>query len=228
MVENPYRQDDWPATWPEGIRLPPERPERSRTSGLAVGSLVSSLLCCCPAVTPLLGLILGFFALRAIGRSDGRLRGRGLAIAGIAIAIGVGVMQILTYVMFQNTLERMIQGAESTVQAAMAGDVTRARLGLAPSTRGEVTDEEILAFGTALQQAMGDLQDVSVDMANRANAVPGSIGDDVVMPLAFDFDNGRMYGVVIFRANRGTGEIDIISIVIRHNTDRYALPPDAR
>jgi hypothetical protein len=56
----------------------------AKTSAAAVWSLilgVLSLLCCC--VTGLPGLILGIVALVNIGKSQGRLKGKGLALAGI-------------------------------------------------------------------------------------------------------------------------------------------------
>jgi hypothetical protein len=51
------------------------------TSGMAIASLVCSLLC----ITALPGVILGHIALSKIKNSDGALGGRGLAIAGLVI-----------------------------------------------------------------------------------------------------------------------------------------------
>lgn len=49
-----------------------------RTSGLAILALASSLVACLP-----LGVVLGVWALVRIGRSEGRLEGRGLALGAI-------------------------------------------------------------------------------------------------------------------------------------------------
>ncbi|MEU2546224.1 DUF4190 domain-containing protein [Streptomyces roseolus] len=58
----------------------PYAPPRATTNGLAVGSLVSGLVCCLPP----LGLVLGIFSLRQIKkRGQG---GKGMAIAGIALS----------------------------------------------------------------------------------------------------------------------------------------------
>ncbi len=52
------------------------------TSGMAIASLVLGIL----GITALLGLILGIVSLVQINRSRGRLRGQGLAIAGICVS----------------------------------------------------------------------------------------------------------------------------------------------
>ena len=62
---------------------PPSSPPR--TSGLAVASLILGILGGL-VITGLLGLIFGIMALVQIGRSHGRLRGQGLAIAGTVIS----------------------------------------------------------------------------------------------------------------------------------------------
>ena len=69
-----------------------------RTSKLAIWSLVfgiSSLLC--SVFTGLIGIILGVLALFKINSSHGRLKGTGLAIAGIAcsIVLSLGVMLLM-------------------------------------------------------------------------------------------------------------------------------------
>ena len=59
-----------------------------RTSGLAIAALVLGILGFCTAgVTAVVGLVLGIVALILIGRSQGRLGGSGLAIAGICVAV---------------------------------------------------------------------------------------------------------------------------------------------
>ena len=55
-----------------------------RTSGLAVASLVTGILFCF-FVTPVVAVITGHLALEQIADSDGRTKGRGLAIAGATL-----------------------------------------------------------------------------------------------------------------------------------------------
>ncbi|MFF9848868.1 DUF4190 domain-containing protein [Streptomyces litmocidini] len=60
--------------------VPYGQPPRRSTNGLAIGSLVSGVVCCLPP----LGLVLGLVALPQIRKKD--QAGRGLAIAGIALS----------------------------------------------------------------------------------------------------------------------------------------------
>ncbi|WP_328942760.1 DUF4190 domain-containing protein [Streptomyces sp. NBC_00250] len=66
--------------YPTGPRAVPYGQPRRTTNGLAVGSLVSGIVCCLPP----LGLILGLVALPQIKKRD--QAGQGLAIAGIVLS----------------------------------------------------------------------------------------------------------------------------------------------
>jgi prepilin-type processing-associated H-X9-DG protein len=65
-----------------------------KTSGLAIASLVCSLLGC-TGIGAVAGLILGFVALSQIKKSAGKMTGRGLAIAGVIISAIVIVLGIV-------------------------------------------------------------------------------------------------------------------------------------
>ncbi|MGD1991599.1 MAG: DUF4190 domain-containing protein [Anaerolineae bacterium] len=68
----------------------PSRP----SSGLAIGSLISSILglTFLPTIGSIVGLVLGYMARRQIEESMGRMGGEGMAKAGIIIGwIGVGL-----------------------------------------------------------------------------------------------------------------------------------------
>jgi len=65
----------------------PTTAPRPKTSGLAIASLVcgiSGIVTC--GVSAIAGLILGIVALSKIGKSGGKIGGRGLAIAGIVVS----------------------------------------------------------------------------------------------------------------------------------------------
>ena len=78
---------------PAGAVLPLfAAPAETKTSGLAITSLVLGILGIC-GITALVGLIMGIVALVRINRSGGRLSGQGLAIAGICVS---GFMLLLS------------------------------------------------------------------------------------------------------------------------------------
>jgi len=79
MEQQPYSYSPTPA--------PP-------TSGLAIGSLVASILglTLIPTIGSIVGLILGYMAKRQIAESAGTVGGEGVAKAGIIIGwVGVGL-----------------------------------------------------------------------------------------------------------------------------------------
>lgn len=65
--------------------LTPPPPNSTRTSGLAIWSLVLGIvgLLCLPLIPAIIAVICGHKALSAVRRSQGMLTGRGLAIAGL-------------------------------------------------------------------------------------------------------------------------------------------------
>ncbi|MFB9832373.1 DUF4190 domain-containing protein [Actinoallomurus acaciae] len=113
-------------------------------NGLAVGSLITGLLGCVSFV----GLILGIIALRQIGRRGGR--GRGMAIAGIALFCAWTVIGIAGYVF------------SSGAKTAAAPEVTR------PSpTRTAPTKIDVR------KMRVGQcINDASTDAAENVKVVP--------------------------------------------------------
>lgn len=80
MMQQPYSPPSQP--------IPPTPPVQPKTSGLAITSLVTALLCL--GVVP---VIFGHVALSKIKRSMGALTGQGMAIAGLVI----GYVQIILF-----------------------------------------------------------------------------------------------------------------------------------
>ena len=72
----------------------PEPSHTRRTHVPAYIGLVCSLLLCCP-VTSLIGVLVGWFSLRAIDRSGGRLGGRRLALAAVILGLVMLPFQFL-------------------------------------------------------------------------------------------------------------------------------------
>lgn len=70
------------------------QPSAPPTNGLAIGSLVASILglTFVPAIGSIIGVILGYMAKRQIAESGGTVGGEGIAKAGIIIGwIGIGL-----------------------------------------------------------------------------------------------------------------------------------------
>jgi hypothetical protein len=68
----------------------------TKTSGMAIASLVCGILALCIAVPGLLGVVFGILAIRQINRSEGAIGGKGLAIGGLVTsAIGVLIVGVL-------------------------------------------------------------------------------------------------------------------------------------
>ena len=70
-------------------------PPRPRVHPMAVLALVCSCVFCCP-FAPLAGVILGFFSWRGIAASEGRLRGRSIAL--LAVLVGLVMLPLQYYV----------------------------------------------------------------------------------------------------------------------------------
>ncbi len=81
------------------------------TSGMAITSLVLGIMgFVCAGITALVGLVLGIIALRRINKSQGRLGGRGLAIAGISVS---AAMLVFLPVMMLPALVKAKQRAQA-------------------------------------------------------------------------------------------------------------------
>lgn len=69
---------------------------RPTTSGLAVASLVTGLFFWCFLIPGIVGIVLGFLALEQIADAGGRVKGRGMAIAGIVLGyVGLGIAAVV-------------------------------------------------------------------------------------------------------------------------------------
>jgi hypothetical protein len=76
---------------------PPPLMPSSRTSGLAIASLVLGVLGFC-GITGLAGMILGILALAQIRRSAGTVKGTGLAVAGIIVSTLMLVVLVISII----------------------------------------------------------------------------------------------------------------------------------
>lgn len=180
---------------------PPTNPStepRLPTSHLAIWAFVTSLLLCCP-LTGLVSVFLGFLAHRRIVAADGRLGGRRLALAAIAIGTAGTVIWLFSWDAFGRWyLESIEDRIEVTTRAAVNdaanGDLEAAGL----SFDGAVvpTPEDLAAFGTAVESRYGMLLSASVESPR--------MGGTTMVPrmetrLLFEFERGGpRYGAAAY------------------------------
>ena len=196
MEHNPYAGDG-----DAGIYTEPER-----TSIAAVLSLISSLICCLPAV-PLLGIVLGALALIGIGRSNGRVGGRGLAVAGIVlgilftvaqIGIGIGVkFGFDEWIKMHGPVARVFADLDSdqfdSARTALGGDLA------------SVGDADMAAFRDAYTAEVGSFVSSPQSMGELFG-VWGQVGPQFqavqmrqnYMPIFLNFDSGPVLAAIEF------------------------------
>jgi hypothetical protein len=134
-------------------------PEPERTSLAAILGFIFSLGGCCVGIPALLGLPLSIFALIGIGRSNGRVGGRGLAIAGLILSLlGIaawGSCLGSVFVGLGQVEKTVFKPMDTFFTALESGDFDTARSVLAPPAR-QATDEELLAFHAAYSANLGN------------------------------------------------------------------------
>jgi len=105
-----------PAAAP-GVIVPPAEPPR--TSGLAIASLICGILGLCTGITALVGLVLGIMALVKISKSEGRMGGKGLAIAGTCVSACVTALALIMIPIQMAVLLPAMNHAKSKAQTIM-------------------------------------------------------------------------------------------------------------
>jgi hypothetical protein len=172
--------------------------ELQSTSGLAIGSLICSLIICCPLVT-IFGPILGIAAMGKIG-SPPRQRGKGLAIAGIIIGILTTVASsVLIFYGVRHTINifKFIETApQQAMQAGTAGDLNAFRSSF-HGVGANASDEQIQSFLDDVEERYGDFVSTEVD---RRTAQPVPFGS-TAFPMSF---------ILQFRDTAVTAEVEVI------------------
>ena len=176
----------------------PPTEQRLPTSHLAIWAFVTSLLLCCP-LTGLVSVFLGFLAHRRIVAADGRLGGRRLALAAIAIGTAGTVIWLFSWDAFgrwylESIEDRIEVTTRAVVNDAVNGDLDAAGL----SFDGAVvpTPEALAAFGTAVEARYGMLLSASVESPR--------MGGTTMVPrmetrLLFEFERGGpRYGAAAY------------------------------
>ncbi len=142
MTQNPYAS----AGFDDAISEPP------RTSVMAILSLVFSLVGCCLPIG-ILGSLFGVFSLAGISGSQGRVTGKGLAIAGIIIGLITTGIWGGAYMAVQKGVSMYADMTGSALADIEAGDFAAARTALAPNVT--ITDEQFTQFHDTYADNLG-------------------------------------------------------------------------
>ncbi len=155
-------------------------------SAMAVTGFVSSLIVCCPVLSPLLGLI---FSLVGLSQTKGGVRrGRGLAIAGLIIAIVVIPLQGLVLPKITGLARSWIRigVASSAFQSGDTDTGISAWYGMASDDlKSAMTEDEFAAWVNAEFKKHGGLQ--NLQLITNQQASPSADGKHVELQWRAQF-----------------------------------------
>lgn len=208
----------------------------SRTSVLAVSSLATSLLCCIPLLG-VISIVLGASSLLLIGRSNGRLTGRGAAIAGLIVgimttviwgAVGAGVLQAQRFYITQ-----MVPPAETVFGSVATRDVTTLRTTLNPDAMNDLDDARIESFMAAYEREFGGYVSVATDwgtlvdsfvetFSNTQNQGNGNVQINNITPVPVGVvgqNKSRVVFMIFDESSLSTGQPSITDVLVMLDGD---------
>lgn len=193
---------DYPDPWSGATR----QSTQARLSVLAVVALICSALC----VTGPIGIILGVVAFVVIGRSDGRLWGRGLAIAAVVVGLLVTtVLGGLAYSgvrAYQMVIVNLVEPGKTALNGVQAGDPAALRGLLDPAAA--VTDEQLAAFATRVREDFGAFKGFGAVSPSAGRNPPPQIenlqlaGDLVPFPVPVGFEKKSGFFCVVMPVDK--------------------------
>ncbi len=179
---------------PGGRSVPSDEPafESGKTSGLAISSLIFSIICCLPFTT-IPGILLGAVALLSIGKNPA-LRGRGLAITGIVLGviftIGQGLIYPAAWGLVKAWYEVVATGPRDALTAGFADDTAGFRAEFYGSG-ANATDAEVQAFIDELRARYGAFTDCNLN-EQGGGPQPAFGQTSAPFPYVLKFDNARV------------------------------------
>ncbi len=198
-------------------------PGTRKSSGLAIASLVCSLVLCCP-VTTVIGPLLGVAALATLSRRPDR-GGRGLAIAGIIVGVLATVLWVVGgQAIWARILEPVIGRPAEALSAGFAGDVGRFK-GCFHGAAAQTADADASAFIDSMRGRYGDF----------VSAVPvepvGEEGPAMTLSYQLHFTGKTLtaeIGIVLFDEGSGTwsGKLSSIKVIDAEQGDLTYPPPE--
>lgn len=193
--------------------FPGEPMGEQKTSIMAIVSLVCSLICLVPGLS-IIGVVLGIIALLMIASSNGKLAGRGLAIAGLIVGLIVSAIWITILIGAMQVSKAMT--GEFTVPLSQlmtdidSRDFAKARKSLTPAAAAAVTDEDFTRFADAYSAELGKFQrgpkgfmDMIQSYGSLGQQMQQFQGSQNVIPFPGTFDNGM--SVIAFQVDQRGG-----------------------
>ncbi|CAG1002487.1 hypothetical protein PHYC_02998 [Phycisphaerales bacterium] len=196
-----------------------------RTSVAAILSLVCGILCvlgcCIPFIGPglaIIGLLCSVVAFVAIGRSDGRLGGRGAAIGGL-ICSAVGLILGLSVAVGGSYIVRMFgDNYWPVVQSAQGGDPAILSAHLSSQATTDLSPEELAAFEASTTDSMGKLQKFKPGLWSMVKA--GSKMKEIMSSIPSSYE-GRL---VPFTGIFDKGEAPVLIVMNQQEQGPNQLP----
>ena len=150
MTQGPWNTPS--SDFPSNVQ--PAYVQAPRVSALAVSSLVFSLVCCLPG-TGAIAAALGGGALVSIGKSQGRLSGRPLAIVGLVLGLLFSALWIAVALGVSATWANVRQGVTPALTAFENADVSKIKPLMTADLANAVGDEQLLRFSAEMKQKLG-------------------------------------------------------------------------
>lgn len=201
-----------------------QAPVPQRTSVAAIISLICGILglvvCCVPFVGPffgIVGLICAIAAFMAIGRSDGRLGGNGLAVGGMICSI-IAMIFGIVIVVGMSQFTKMFNGYGTAITIAQSDDTSTLSPMLSAAAGQRATPEGLAAFKTESLGSLGAFQRIKPGMMPffKSFAMMGQLGGGVppkyqgrgggvsLLPAIAEFEKGEGLFLIVFNQNEQT------------------------
>lgn len=196
--------------------------QEPRTSGLAVASLVSSLIFCCPLVS-VMGPILGVaYFVAAAGKPW--LRGKGLAIAGIVLGTLVTAATALGLWAMVQLFVRAMELPGEAIAKIEQGDEAGVRELFMPGSIPSGS-REIEAFAAELDARYGAFVSATVDQ--MAPPPVGGPEQAIVVPMLLTFERGTVSAICELAPSQTGFELQLRSIeIVDPELGNLRLPSD--
>lgn len=198
MSQNPY------AAYNE----PTDTLTQTRTSVLAILSLVCSLICCIPGLGAI-AAVLGGVALLRISGSNGRRSGVGLAIAGIVIGLIVTMLWGFFAIGAMSVYEKAGKFFTPMIRTVAQDDPAKMRAAVSPALGAAASDADWKRFRDAIKDELGDVSAKNVNMiqifkgySEVGQLMQNKSNNDNAIPLPLVGDKGK--GVLLVHLPRNT------------------------